>query len=121
MERTVTVVPEAGLHARPASKLVQTANRFDADVSIGRDDGLVRADSMLSVTGLNVGHGESVRVVAEGADAADALDAVCDLLTSPVETDGEGSGDDSDTDNAAADADVGDDGADVGEDSGETV
>jgi len=71
MERTVTVVPEAGLHARPASKLVQTANRFDADVSIGRandgDDGLVRADSMLSVSGLNVGHGESVRVVAEGA------------------------------------------------------
>jgi len=89
MERTVTVVPEAGLHARPASKLVQTANRFDADVSIGRandgDDGLVRADSMLSVSGLNVGHGESVRVVAEGAEAADALDAVCDLLTSEVE------------------------------------
>ncbi|TKX84780.1 HPr family phosphocarrier protein [Halorubrum sp. SS5] len=89
MERTVTVEPEAGLHARPASKLVQTANRFDADVSLGRaddgDDGLVRADSMLSVSGLNVEHGESVRVVAEGPDAEAALDAVCDLLTSPVE------------------------------------
>jgi len=100
MERTVTVVPEAGLHARPASKLVQTANGFDADVSIGRaedgDDGLVRADSMLSVSGLNVGHGESVRVVAEGAEAGDALDAICDLLTSEVEAadgDGEGDGD----------------------------
>ena len=96
MERTVTVVPEAGLHARPASKLVQTANGFDADVSIGRaadgDDGLVRADSMLSVSGLNVGHGESVRVVAEGTEAGDALDAVCDLLTSEVE----GAGDDGD-------------------------
>jgi len=94
MERTVTVVPEAGLHARPASKLVQAANRFDADVSIGRaddgDDGLVRADSMLSVSGLNVGHGESVRVVAEGAEAEDALDAVCALLTSEVEGGGEG-------------------------------
>ena len=90
MERTVTVEPEAGIHARPASKLVQTANRFDADVSIGRgDDGPVRADSMLSVSGLNVEQGESVRVVAEGPDAEAALDAVCDLLTSPVEeTDG---------------------------------
>ena len=89
MERTVAVAPEAGLHARPASKLVQTANRFDADVSVGRaadgDDGLVRADSMLSVSGLNVEHGESVRVVAEGPDAEAALDAVCDLLTGPVE------------------------------------
>jgi len=101
MERTVTVEPEAGLHARPASKLVQAANRFDADVSIGRaddgDDGLVRADSMLSVSGLNVEHGESVRVVAEGPDAEAALDAVCDLLASPVEE-------------PAADADGGDDG-----------
>jgi phosphocarrier protein len=97
MERTVTVVPEAGLHARPASKLVQTANRFDADVSIGRadegDDGLVRADSMLSVSGLNVGHGESVRVVAEGPEAADALEAVCDLLTAEIEETGDGDAD----------------------------
>lgn len=103
MERTVTVVPEAGLHARPASKLVQTVNRFDADVLIGRarggdgdgdddsdgdrndDDGLVRADSMLSVSGLNVAHGESVRVVAEGADAEDALNAVCELLESELD------------------------------------
>jgi phosphocarrier protein len=89
MERTVTVEPEAGLHARPASKLVQTANRFDADVSVGRaaegDDGLVRADSMLAVSGLNVERGESVRVVAEGTDAEDALDAVCDLLASPLD------------------------------------
>jgi len=107
MERIVTVVPEAGLHARPASKLVQTANRFDAEVSIGRadaddgssaeqgDDDLVPANSMLSVTGLNVAHGESVRVVAEGPEAADALDAIADLLTTPVETtENEDGGDD---------------------------
>ncbi|WP_193308591.1 HPr family phosphocarrier protein [Halorubrum halophilum] len=113
MERTVSVVPEAGLHARPASKLVQTANRFDASVSIGRaedgDDGLVRGDSMLSVSGLNVGHGESVRVVAEGADAADALDAVCDLLTSEVDGEG-GAGD-----GAAGESDARSEGADGGD------
>ncbi|ESS02846.1 MAG: phosphocarrier protein HPr [uncultured archaeon A07HR67] len=87
MERTVVVVPEAGLHARPASTLVQTANRFDADVSIGRadDDETVSAASMLSVSGLNVAHGETVRVVAEGPDAADALAAVCSLLTTELD------------------------------------
>lgn len=92
MERIVEVVPEAGLHARPASKLVKAVNRFDADVSVGRADGAddpVRADSMLAVTGLNVGHGESVRIVADGPDAEAALDAIEDLLTSPVE-DGNG-------------------------------
>ncbi|MFC5278605.1 HPr family phosphocarrier protein [Halorubrum rubrum] len=103
MEQIVEVVPAAGLHARPASKLVKTANRFDADLSIGRpddgDDGLVRADSMLAVTGLNVAHGESVRVVAEGPEATAALDAIEALLTNPVENgDGEaGNGEDGNT------------------------
>ena len=89
MERTVTVVPEAGLHARPASEFVQTANGFDSELSVGRpDDGedeLVSANSMLAVTGLNVRHGESVRIVADGPDAADALDALAAVLTTPVE------------------------------------
>jgi phosphocarrier protein len=48
---------------------------------------------MLSVSGLNVEHGESVRVVAEGPDAEAALDAVCELLTTPVE----GAGDEGDS------------------------
>ncbi|TVT94801.1 HPr family phosphocarrier protein, partial [Haloferax volcanii] len=54
MERTVTVVPEDGLHARPASQFVETANEFDADVQLGRadEDDLVPAASMLAVTGL---------------------------------------------------------------------
>lgn len=89
MERTVEVVPEAGLHARPASKFVQTAGEFDAAVTIGRaeddGDGLVSANSMLAVTGLNVKHGDSVRIVAEGPDAAEALDALAAILETPVE------------------------------------
>jgi phosphocarrier protein len=93
MERTVKVVPEAGLHARPASTFVRTANEFEAELSVGRaadgDEGLVSADSMLAVTGLNVEHGESVRIVAEGPDAADALDALAAVLTTPVEAEGE--------------------------------
>ncbi|PSP31330.1 HPr family phosphocarrier protein [Halobacteriales archaeon QH_10_67_22] len=90
MERTVEVVPEAGLHARPASKFVQTANTFDAEVTVGRagDEKLVAGNSMLSVTGLNVEHGESVRIVAEGPDAAAALDALAELLSTPVEDEG---------------------------------
>ncbi|WP_284007753.1 phosphocarrier protein HPr [Haloarcula pelagica] len=93
MERTVEIVPEAGLHARPASKFVQTAGQFTAEIAVGRaddgDDALVDARSMLAVTGLNVKHGESVRIVAEGTDAAAALDALEAVLTTPVEGEGE--------------------------------
>jgi phosphocarrier protein len=87
MERIVEVVPDAGLHARPASQLVQTATRFDSEITVGRADGdnAVSASSMLAVTGLNIEHGESVRLTADGEDAEAALDELTALLTTPVE------------------------------------
>jgi phosphocarrier protein len=85
LERTVTVVPEAGLHARPASTFVETVNEYDSDVRIGTpdDDDLAPAGSMLVVTGLGVKSGEDVRLVADGEDAADALDALEAVLSTP--------------------------------------
>ena len=88
MERVVRVVPEAGLHARPASQFVETANEYDAETQVGpADDGadLVDARSMLAVTSLGVGHGEEVRLVAEGGDAEAALDALEAVLSTPEE------------------------------------
>jgi len=83
-ERTITIVPEAGLHARPASKFVETANQFDADIQIATEgDDPVNARSMLSVSGLGVEHGEEVRLIADGEDAEAALDALETVLTTP--------------------------------------
>jgi len=87
MERTVEIVPEDGLHARPASKFVQTVNEYDAEITVGPadadEDDMVPANSMLSVSGLGVTHGESVRLVAEGGDAEAALDALETVLSTP--------------------------------------
>jgi len=96
MERTVEVVPDAGLHARPAAAFVRTANEFEAELTVGRPDGdAVSANSMLAVTGLNVRNGERVRIVAEGDDAGEALDALESVLTTPVEgEDGDGDSED---------------------------
>lgn len=87
--RTVTVVPEAGLHARPASKFVETANEYDAEVTVTPVDGdAVNASSMLGVTGLGVGHGDDVLLEASGTDAEQALNALEDVLTTPEGGDG---------------------------------
>ena len=86
MERTVTVVPDAGLHARPAAQFVEAAGEYDATVTIevvGGDRGPVAANSMLAVTGLNVPSGTDVTLVAEGPDAEAALDALEEILTTP--------------------------------------
>ena len=88
MERIVQVVPDAGLHARPAAEFVKTANEFDCDLTIGPEDGEteVNARSTIAVTGLSVESGDSVRIVADGDDAEAALDALEDVLSTP-ETD----------------------------------
>lgn len=84
MERVVTVVPEKGLHARPASKFVETAQEFDCDVRIAADGGdPVNARSMMAVSSLGVATGEDVRLIAEGDDAEAALDALERVLTTP--------------------------------------
>jgi phosphocarrier protein len=89
VERTVTVVPEAGLHARPAAKFVETVNEYDAEVQIAPVDGdFAPARSMLAVTGLGVKSGEQVRLVADGDDAEAALDALEAVLSTP-EADGD--------------------------------
>jgi len=86
MERTLTVVPDDGLHARPAATFVETAGSYDAEITVEAVDGnrpAVSADSMLGVTGLGVRGGDDVRLVAEGPDAEAALDALEVILSTP--------------------------------------
>jgi len=87
MERTVTVVPEDGLHARPASAFVRTAGEFDAEITLspaGEDD-TARGDSMLAVTSLGIECGDDVVLSADGADAERALDALAEILRTPAD------------------------------------
>ena len=84
IERTVTVVPEDGLHARPASQVVEAANSYDSTVTVGPAGGeSVDASSMLGVTSLGVGSGDDVDLTADGPDEAAAIDELETILTTP--------------------------------------
>ncbi len=86
MKRTFEIVPEAGLHARPASKFVETAGNFDSEIQIkaegsGKDP--IDGKSMLSVTSLGLKQGDKMEVIAEGEDSEEALDALEEVITTP--------------------------------------
>lgn len=88
MKREVEIVPEAGLHARPASKFVETAQEYDCDLKIRDADGeeeAVDARSMLAVTSLGLKQGDKMEIQAEGDDAEEALDALEEVITTPEE------------------------------------
>lgn len=72
-EQQFTVIDEAGIHARPASVLVSTANKFQADIFLGHSGKDVNLKSILGVMSLGIGAGETFTIRAEGTDADDAL------------------------------------------------
>lgn len=84
MERLVVVKNRLGLHARAAAQLVRTASRFQSVVRLERTDGGAVADakSILSVLMLAACRGTELRMTAEGADEANAIDALAALFES---------------------------------------
>ncbi|MBT3381232.1 MAG: HPr family phosphocarrier protein [Lentisphaerae bacterium] len=69
-----------GLHARPASLFVRTASRFDATIAVSRDGHVSDGKSVLALLMLGAGQGTALEITADGADAAEAMAAIRDLL-----------------------------------------
>ncbi|MEE9384032.1 MAG: HPr family phosphocarrier protein [Nannocystaceae bacterium] len=74
------IINPLGLHARAASKLVSTANRFEAEVWIGKDGQEVNGKSILGVLMLAAAMGSQIRVRCEGVDSGDAFAAIASLV-----------------------------------------
>jgi len=62
-----------GLHARPATVLVDLAKGFQSAVRIRYNGKSADAKSLIALLGLGAGNGATVRVTAEGSDAEQAL------------------------------------------------
>lgn len=71
-----------GMHARPAALFVKTANRFTCEVFVEKDGERVNGKSIMGLMMLAAGPGSRLIVVAEGADAVAALEAIEQLLHS---------------------------------------
>jgi phosphocarrier protein len=76
----VGIVNRRGLHARAAAKLVTLAERFSASVDVVKDGQSVSARSIMGLMMLGAGQGSTVRLIAEGFDAREALDAIAALI-----------------------------------------
>lgn len=79
-EKTVVLTNRMGLHARPSTQIATAAGRFNADVSIIKDDMTVDAKSVLELLMLAAECGSELTVRADGDDAAAAVKAVVALI-----------------------------------------
>ena len=69
-----------GLHARAAVLLVQTANRFEAEVAITKDGQSVNGRSIMGIMMLAAEQGSTIDVTTSGPQAAEALEAIRELV-----------------------------------------
>ena len=79
-ENTLEIVNELGMHARAATKFVQTANKFKSEVTIEKDGQEVNGKSIMGVLLLAAAKGTFILVRATGPDADKALAALTTLV-----------------------------------------
>jgi phosphotransferase system HPr (HPr) family protein len=79
-EVKVSLPDDVDLHARPAANFVRTAMGFSAKVWVAAGEREVDAKSLLSVLALGARRGTSIRLRAEGEDAAAAVAALASTV-----------------------------------------
>jgi phosphocarrier protein HPr len=82
IEREATIVNREGLHARPAARIVRLASSFSSEVELAKDGVGVNGKSIMGVMMLAAECGSSITIRANGPDAAEAVEALAQLVAS---------------------------------------
>jgi phosphocarrier protein HPr len=80
--RDVEIVNKKGLHARASAKFVQTAEQFDADITVTRGHESVGGTSIMGLMMLTAAPGVTITISATGPEAGPAVEALCALIAS---------------------------------------
>ncbi len=76
VSKKFVITDAQGLHARPASVVVQEATKFSSDIKLNFNGKSANLKSIMSVMALVVKANEEIEIVAEGTDESEALVAI---------------------------------------------
>jgi len=71
--RTVTILNRAGIHARPASLIVQAAQAFESSIWIEKENAKINAKSIMNLLTLEATYQTKLELSAEGPDEDEAV------------------------------------------------
>lgn len=80
LEKSFTIINRLGLHARAAAQLVQTANRFNSEVLVSKDDIEVNGKSIMGILLLAAPKGTDISLKVTGDDEEEAMAALTALI-----------------------------------------
>lgn len=90
--RDVVIRHELGIHARPAALMVKAASRYNADVYVEKGGTRVSGKSIMGLLTLEAYKGDTLRLLATGEGAAEAIAELATLVEKNFFLDDEGSG-----------------------------
>lgn len=76
LEKEFIISNMYGLHARPATKLVSVASKFECDITVTYDGVTVDLKSIMSILSLGLKQGSSIVIRTDGVDEVEALDTI---------------------------------------------
>lgn len=72
--KSMQIKLESGLEARPVAMLVQLASKYESSIYLETGSKKVNAKSIMGMMSLGLDEGESVTVIADGADEVQAVE-----------------------------------------------
>lgn len=85
--REFEVLNQYGIHARPAALFVKTASRFDADITVTKDDNKVSGKSIMGLMTLEASKGTKLTITVDGDDAEEAIEEISALIEGKFDED----------------------------------
>lgn len=79
-EQTFKITAETGVHARPATLLVNKAGQYSSEVEVSYGGKTVNLKSIMGVMSLGIPTGAEIKVTVDGNDEEDALEGVTEII-----------------------------------------
>lgn len=80
IEKTITIINNAGLHTRPAATIVKLASKYKCEFFLNKDGLHINGKSIIGVMTLAAEKGSQIVLTFEGEDEADACDEIVDYF-----------------------------------------
>lgn len=80
IEKKITIMNKKGIHARPASQIVQIASQFMSRIHIAHNENEINAKSIIGILTLGIPYKEKITLKIEGEDEEQALLALTELF-----------------------------------------
>lgn len=80
VKKTFTIIDEQGIHARPATVLVQEAKKYNSEINLEYNGKQVNLKSIMGVMSLGISKDAEIAIIADGDDAESAINGFSELL-----------------------------------------